>query len=89
MDRASDSDSGGREFESRPDRQPMTPAELRAICDSLNDERSVGGQTRLAELLGWDDSTVRRKLAGKSRITQVDQLAIERALQKLEENNKR
>lgn len=25
----------------------MTPADLRAICDSLNDERGAGGQTRL------------------------------------------
>ena len=54
----------------------MTPGELRRICDSLNDERGTGGQTRLAELLEWDDSTVRRKLAGKSKITRSDELAI-------------
>lgn len=63
----------------------MTPAELRAICDSLNDERGTGGQTRLARLLGWDASTVRRKLTGKTGITRSDELAIERALQKLSE----
>lgn len=50
----------------------MTPAELRRVCDSLN----PGGQTRLAELLGWNPSTVRRKLAGTSRITRADELAI-------------
>ena len=60
----------------------MTPAELRRICDSLNDERGTGGQTKLAELLGWDASTVRRKLRGASRITRSDELAIERAIQK-------
>ncbi|QEH36479.1 hypothetical protein OJF2_50630 [Aquisphaera giovannonii] len=54
----------------------MTPAELRAICDSLNGKYGKGGQTRLAERLEWDDSTIRRKLAGKSRITKVDELAI-------------
>jgi hypothetical protein len=45
----------------------MTPAALRAICDSLNDERGMGGQTKLARLLGWHHSTVWRKLNGKSR----------------------
>lgn len=58
----------------------MTPAELRRICDSLNDERDTGGQTRLAELVGWDASTVRRKLAGKTKITKADALAIREAL---------
>jgi DNA-binding transcriptional regulator YdaS (Cro superfamily) len=58
----------------------MTPSELRRICDSLNDERGTGGQARLAELLGWDTSTVRRKLAGKTKITKADALAIERAV---------
>jgi hypothetical protein len=36
----------------------MTPVDLRAICESLNDERSTGGQTKLARLLGWHHSTV-------------------------------
>jgi hypothetical protein len=58
----------------------VTPADLRAICDSLNDERGTGGQTRLARLLHWDHSTVWRKLNGKSRITQADELAIRGAL---------
>ena len=35
----------------------MTPADLRAICDSLDDERGTGGQSRLARLLDWDHST--------------------------------
>jgi hypothetical protein len=58
----------------------MTPEELRAICDSLNDERGTGGQTKLACLLCWDGSTVRRKLAGKSKITHSDELAIRSAV---------
>ena len=44
----------------------MTPADLRAVCDSLDDERGMGGQTRLARLLDWDYSTLWRKLTGKS-----------------------
>ena len=58
----------------------MTPADLRAICDSLNDERGTGGQSRLARLLGWHHSTVWRKLNGKSPITQCDELAIRQAV---------
>jgi hypothetical protein len=49
----------------------MTPASLRSICDSLNDERGTGGQTRLARLLGWHFSTLWRKLNGKSPITRA------------------
>ena len=41
----------------------MNPAALRAICDSLNDERGTGGQTKLARLHEWHHSTVWRKLA--------------------------
>lgn len=62
----------------------MTPADLREVRDSLN-EHGTGGQSKLARLLGWDSSTVRRKLAGKSKITKSDELAIERAVQKLAE----
>ncbi len=58
----------------------MTPAALRAICATLNDERGTGGQTKLAHLLGWHHSTVWRKLNGKSPITQADALAISQAL---------
>ena len=60
----------------------MTPEDLRAICDSLNDERGTGGQTKLARLLDWNPSTIRRKLSGDTKITKADELAIERALQK-------
>ncbi|WP_020476282.1 hypothetical protein [Zavarzinella formosa] len=65
----------------------MTPAELRRICDSLNDERETGGQSELARQLGWDSSTIRRKLAGKSIITRSDALAI-RAVTKEDRNVK-
>jgi hypothetical protein len=58
----------------------MTPAHLRAICNSLNDERATGGQTKLAHLLGWHYTTLWRKLVGKSPITQSDELAIIHAL---------
>ena len=54
----------------------MTPAELRRICDALNDERGIGGQTELARRLDWDARTVRRKLTGESTITKADELAI-------------
>jgi DNA-binding transcriptional regulator YdaS (Cro superfamily) len=60
----------------------MTPADLRAICDSLNDERGTGGQTKLARLLGWHHSTVWRKLNSKSKISRSDELAIGRAVEK-------
>ena len=52
----------------------MTPADLRAITISLNDERGTGGQSRLARLLGWHHSTVWRKLNDKSPITESDAL---------------
>jgi hypothetical protein len=60
----------------------MTPADMRIICNKLNDERGPGGQSKLARLLGWTHSTVWRKLNGKSPITQSDELAIRGALSK-------
>ena len=57
----------------------MTPADLRVICDSLNDDRGTGGQSKLARMLGWHHSTVWRKLNGKSAITESDALAIQKA----------
>jgi plasmid maintenance system antidote protein VapI len=59
----------------------MIPADLRATCDSLNDEHGTGGQSKLARLLGWHRSTIWRKLNGKSRITESDALAIQKALE--------
>jgi hypothetical protein len=50
----------------------LTPADLQVICESLNDERGTGGQSKLANLLGWHHSTVWRKLNGLSQITQSD-----------------
>jgi hypothetical protein len=58
----------------------VNPDDLRAICDSLNDERGTGGQTQLARLLGWHYSTVWRKLTGRSQITRANELAIRSAL---------
>jgi DNA-binding transcriptional regulator YdaS (Cro superfamily) len=58
----------------------MTPADLRAICVSFNDERETGGQSKLARLLGWHHSTVWRKLNARSRISQSDELAIKQAV---------
>jgi len=58
----------------------MTPADLRVICDSLNDERGTGGQTKLARLLEWHYTTVWRKLTGRSPITESDTLAIQQAV---------
>jgi hypothetical protein len=56
-------------------------AVLRAICDSLNDERGTGGQSKFARLLKWRHSTVWRKLTGKSPITESDALAIQKAVE--------
>jgi len=36
----------------------MTPADLLAIYDSLNDERSTSGQSKLARMLSWHHSTL-------------------------------
>jgi hypothetical protein len=58
----------------------VTPADLRAICNSLNDERGTGGQTGLARLLGWHYTTLWRKLNGQSAITHSDELAIRQAV---------
>jgi hypothetical protein len=54
----------------------MTPAVLRYICKSLD----PGGQTKLARLLGWNPSTIRRKLSGKSKIRKDDELAIQKVM---------
>ena len=62
----------------------MTPSTLRSLCDSLNDERGTGGQSRLARLLDWHHSTVWRKLIGKSPITESDVLAIQKAMEMAE-----
>jgi hypothetical protein len=59
----------------------MTPADLRAITISLNDERDTGGQSRLARLLDWDHSTVWRKINGQSPITESNALAIRKAVE--------
>jgi hypothetical protein len=61
----------------------MTPADLRAVCDSLDDERGMGGQTKLARLLHWDYSTLWRKLNGLSSITHSDELAIRQVVASL------
>ena len=61
----------------------MPLPDLRAICDSLNDERGTGGQSRLARLLDWDYSTLWRKLTGQSPITQSDELAIRQVVASL------
>jgi DNA-binding transcriptional regulator YdaS (Cro superfamily) len=62
----------------------MTPADLRSLCDSLNDERGTGGQSKLARLLGWHHSTVWRKLNGRLPITESDALAIQKAVEMAE-----
>jgi hypothetical protein len=61
----------------------MTASDLRAMCNSLSDENGTGGQSGLARLLDWHHSTLWRKLNGKSRITQSDELAIRQALASL------
>jgi hypothetical protein len=63
----------------------MTRSDLRAICDSLNDERGTSGQSKLARLLDWDYSTLWRRLNSKSGITCSDERAIRDALRELAE----
>jgi hypothetical protein len=63
----------------------FTPSALRAICDSLNDELGTDRRSKLARLLGWHHSTLWRKLAGKSRITESDALAIRKAVEMMAE----
>jgi hypothetical protein len=62
----------------------LTPAELRSLSDSLNDELGKGGQSKLARLLDWDYSTLWRKLNGQSPITESDALAIQKAVEMAE-----
>jgi hypothetical protein len=62
------------------DEQTRLRVELRAICDSLNDKRGTGGQTKLARMIGRSPRTMRNKISGKSPITQADELAIRQAL---------
>ncbi len=57
----------------------FTPADLRAICESLDDERGTSGQSKLARFLGWHYSTFWRKLNGLSRITRSDELRFGRS----------
>jgi len=66
----------------------MTPEELRAHCDSLNDERGTGGQTRLADLLDMHPTLLRKKLAGKVKIRKVDELAVEEAIKRFKRQKK-
>jgi hypothetical protein len=62
----------------------MTPADLQAICDSLNDERGTGGQSRLARLLKWHHNTIWRKINGQSPIAESNALAIQKAVEMAE-----
>ncbi len=59
----------------------MTPADLRVICDSLNDDHGTGGQSKLARLLRWHHSTIWRKLNDESPITESDALAIQKVVE--------
>jgi hypothetical protein len=62
----------------------VNPADLRAICDSLNDERGTGGQSRLARVLKRHHTTVWRKLTGRSPIIESNVLAIQKAVEMAE-----
>jgi hypothetical protein len=42
--------------------------------------RQYALQTRLAHLLGWGPSTIRRNLAGKSKIRKADELTTIRGI---------
>jgi DNA-binding transcriptional regulator YdaS (Cro superfamily) len=64
----------------------MTPEEkeqekrrirLRATCKSLGN----GGQSKLARMLKWDSSMIRRRLSGETKIAYSDELAIAKAIE--------
>jgi DNA-binding transcriptional regulator YdaS (Cro superfamily) len=59
----------------------MTPGDLRGITISLNDEHGTAGQSTLARMLGWNYTTLWRKLNGRSQIAGSDALAIQRAVE--------
>lgn len=59
----------------------MKAKDLQKICEKIG----RGGQAKLAEWLGWEPSTVSRKVAGTSEITKSDALAIENAVSKYRE----
>jgi hypothetical protein len=46
----------------------VTPEELRALCNLLNDDRGTGGQSKLARLVPCNPRTIRRMLAGQMAI---------------------
>ena len=60
----------------------MPPSDLRSLCDSLN----PGGQSKFARMLGWSHSTFWRKLNGKSKISESDAMAIQKALELIDVN---
>ena len=61
----------------------MTPDSFSRICDL------VGGQTRLATMIGVTYSTVRRKCNGESEITTGDDLKVKQAVGQLIEELKK
>ncbi len=61
----------------------MIPADLRAMCNSLDDERGTNEQTKLARPFGWHYTTLWRKLNGKSAITHSDELAIQKTMESI------
>ncbi len=56
----------------------MNKKDLQKICEKLG----WGGQAWLAKNLGWEPSTVSRKVSGFSKITKSDSLAIESEIRK-------
>ena len=55
---------------------------LEEAASRLDDRHGRGGKTRLARALGWDYSTLWRKLNGRSKITESDLLAAEAVVEK-------
>jgi hypothetical protein len=53
---------------------------LRAICKHLG----PGGQSKLARMLRWDSSMIRRRLSGETKISYADELAFAKAVEMAE-----
>lgn len=61
----------------------MTPAARRKWLRKITDSLNPSGQTRLAEAMGRDASTIRKKLSGDLPISEDDVVLIGIALEKL------
>ena len=68
------------DFGETSQRRRMTPADLQAICDSINGKYGRADNPSSHVCLGGTTQTLWRKLNGKSSVTQAGELAIPQAV---------